>query len=188
MCFIFVSGAARSGKSAWAEGRALSLAGDAQDFSSPLVYIATARVSDREMRRRVAMHRAARKGKGFETVERPTDVGTARLPNASTVLLECLGTLLANEMFGTDRVEPQAVRKIFDDLLILRDRALHLLVVSNDIFSDGAVYGEATEKYRRALGALHVALARAADLAVECAAGQAMEYKKVEEKVEEIKC
>jgi len=65
------------------------------------------------------------------------------------------------------------VLKIFDDVLSLRARAAHLLVVSNDVFSDGITYGEPTENYRRALGALHVKLADAADMAVECVAGLA---------------
>jgi adenosyl cobinamide kinase/adenosyl cobinamide phosphate guanylyltransferase len=47
------------------------------------------------------------------------------------------------------------------------------LVVSNDVFSDGVVYGRETELYRQALGALHVDLAREADLAVECVCGRA---------------
>jgi adenosylcobinamide kinase/adenosylcobinamide-phosphate guanylyltransferase len=178
MPLVFVSGAARSGKSAWAEKRALSLA--AGDTAGQLVYFATARVADAEMARRVAIHKAARKGKGFETIERYTDVGGAvhLIPPSSTVLLECLGTLLANEMFrigGPADLQAQEVyvRKIFDDVMSLNSHVANLLVVSNDIFSDGITYDEPTEKYRRALGALHVKLAGVASLAVECAAGLA---------------
>jgi len=182
MSFVFISGAVRSGKSAWAETYALSLAAGR---ASKLVYIATARVYDAEMRRRVALHKAARKDKGFETLERDTDVGgvVSLLPPDSTVLLECLGTLLANEMFGSamgvpDLAAPSAyVQKIFDDVLSLRSRAADLLVVSNDIFADGMTYDEPTEEYRRTLGALHVKLADVADLVVECAAGLAFSYR-----------
>ena len=184
MSFIFVSGAVRSGKSEWAEKYALFLAaGNAH----PPVYIATARVYDAEMRRRVALHKAARKGKGFETLERYTDVGgvVSLLFPDSTVLLECLGTLLSNEIFGawetggSDLLKPPDfyVRKIFNDVFTLRARVAHLLVVSNDIFSDGVTYDEPAENYRRALGALHVKLAGTADLAVECAAGQIIQIK-----------
>ena len=175
MSFVFVSGAARSGKSEWAESYALSLAAE------NLVYIATARADDPEMRSRVELHKAARKDKGFKTLEQYADVEGAAplLLPGSTVLLECLGTLLANEMFGgceigtPDLEAPDIyVRKIFDDVWALNSRSAHLLVVSNDIFSDGVVYDEPTERYRRALGALHVKLAGVADLAVECAAGR----------------
>jgi len=176
---VFVSGAVRSGKSKWAESYALFLAGEKNN----LVYIATARADDQEMLHRVALHKAARKNKGFETLERSTDVGgaAALLSPDSTVLLECLGTLLANEMFDSDsrRYAPPLshARKIFDEILSLRDRAAHLLVVSNDLFSDGIAYDESMENYRRALGALHVKLAGAAELAVECVAGLPIAHK-----------
>ena len=52
--FLFVSGGVRSGKSEWAERAALALSPDA-----PRVYLATARVSDEDMRRRVERHRRA---------------------------------------------------------------------------------------------------------------------------------
>ena len=180
---VFVSGAVRSGKSKWAESYALFLAGEKNN----LVYIATARADDQEMLHRVALHKAARKNKGFETLERSTDVGgaAALLPPDATVLLECLGTLLANEMFDLPPSRRQAlnpppfsyVQKIFDEILSLRDRAAHLLVVSNDLFSDGIAYDESMENYRRALGALHVKLAGAAELAVECVAGLPIVHK-----------
>ena len=175
--FTFVSGGARSGKSAWAETQAINLAAEA---GSRLVYIAAARADDAEMRRRVERHKAARKDKGFETLEWHTDAGGAvsLLPPGCVVLLECLGTLLANEMFGhkktggtdSQKMAPPDffVQKIFGDILSLRAHAAHLLVVSNDVFSDGVTYNEPTENYRRALGALHVKLAAISDLAVEC--------------------
>ena len=171
-----MSGAARSGKSEWAEAYALSIA----EPGSKLVYIATACAGDQEMRRRIEQHKAARKYKGFQTLERYTDVGGAAslLSPGSTVLLECLGTLLANEMFGLgETCAPGAaapdllIMKIFGDVLSLSSCASNLLVVSNDIFSDGVTYDETTQTYRRALGALHVKLAGAADLAVECVTG-----------------
>ena len=179
-----MSGAARSGKSAWAETYAISLA--AESPAGRLLYIATARADDAEMRRRVALHKAARKNKGFQTLERNTDVGgsVSLISPDSTVLLGCLGTLLANEMFELGETEDNVtsspnyyVQKIFNDVLLLRSHVAHLLVVSNDIFSDGITYDELTERYRRALGALHVKLADIADMAVECAAGRA-EYRK----------
>ncbi|MDR2136648.1 MAG: bifunctional adenosylcobinamide kinase/adenosylcobinamide-phosphate guanylyltransferase [Synergistaceae bacterium] len=191
--FVFVSGAARSGKSAWAEKRALSLS-RAENENTPLVYLATARVCDQEMRERVLRHQAARGNKGFETWERDVDVSKVlpRLVPTATLLLECLGTLLANEMFGrtedkktgaedkgdarTERME-RIVEKIYGEILSLKAKTANLLVVSNDVFMDGAAYDEETENYRRALGALHVKLARESHLAVECVCGYATIFK-----------
>ncbi|MDR1622119.1 MAG: bifunctional adenosylcobinamide kinase/adenosylcobinamide-phosphate guanylyltransferase [Synergistaceae bacterium] len=177
--FVFISGAARSGKSAWAEKYALSRVWGSR---APLVYLATARVCDQEMERRVLFHQEARKNKGFETLERDVDIAKAisRLAPSSTVLLECLGTLLANEMFGRGRgrdrdkgENTKVTAKIYEELTLLRAKVADLLVVSNDVFFDGVTYDEETERYRQSLGALHVSLAWEADLAVECACGQA---------------
>ncbi|MDR1979594.1 MAG: bifunctional adenosylcobinamide kinase/adenosylcobinamide-phosphate guanylyltransferase [Synergistaceae bacterium] len=183
--FVFVSGAARSGKSAWAEEYVLSKAfADAcvPDARAPLVYLATARVCDQEMEKRVLHHQRARKNKGFETLERDVDISgiIPRLAPASTILLECLGTLLANEMFGRrENKSPTHSKlvgaKIYEELMLLRAKAENLVIVSNDIFSDGMVYDGETERYRRTLGALHVSLAGQADLAVECICGMAVQ-------------
>lgn len=168
--FVFISGAVRSGKSEWAERTAMTLAP-----SGPRVYLATARVCDEEMRRRVERHRRARQGRGFQTVERPRELEgvLSAVPRGATVLLECLGNWTANELFGDGMGADEAgtVEKIFRTALSLRDRTAHLLIVSNDVFCDGLRCDPGTEAYLHALGKLHVLLARAADVAVECAFG-----------------
>ncbi|MCR4817446.1 MAG: bifunctional adenosylcobinamide kinase/adenosylcobinamide-phosphate guanylyltransferase [Fretibacterium sp.] len=171
--FIFVSGGVRSGKSEWAEQAALILSRD-----NPRIYLATARIADEDMRCRVARHQKARSGRGFLTLERPRDLWGIfhAIPANAAVLLECLPNWLANEMFPEDGSIIGAVRleeEIFRTALALKERCRHLLIVSDDIFSDGVAYDEVTENYRRLLGRLHVRLAGAADAAVECIAGLA---------------
>ena len=48
---------------------------------------------------RILRHRQMRAGKGFETVERYTDLKGLKLDPDSVVLLECMSNLTANEMF-----------------------------------------------------------------------------------------
>lgn len=173
--FVFVSGAARSGKSAWAERCAVHLAG-ATPSGSSLIYLATARVLDREMRDRVAIHQAARSAKGFLTVECPRGLCDIlpQIPDRAAVLLECLGTWTSNELFDNQGRMADAgatFERICEAVRRFRGRAAHLVLVSNDIFSDGATYGKETECYRRLLGKLHTRLAPEADVAVECVAG-----------------
>ncbi len=170
--FVFVSGAVRSGKSEWAERAAMELSPFGQR-----VYLATARVLDDEMRRRVDRHQASRQGRGFTTLERPRDLEGVlpALPRNATVLLECLGNWLANELFGDTggmADAERAVTRIRRTALRLRDRTANLLIVSNDLFGDGLRYDAETETYLRSLGTLHVLLAKEADAAVECVAGQ----------------
>ena len=171
--FVFVSGAVRSGKSEWAEQAAMALSP-----LRPRVYLATARVLDEEMRRRVERHQAARQGRGFLTIERPRDLEDIlpSAPDGATVLLECLGNWTANELFNEDgsRADTErTVEKILGTALNLRDQSANLLIVSNDLFCDGVRYDAGTEAYLRALGALHVLLAGEADAAVECVSGLA---------------
>ena len=69
---ILVTGGVRSGKSAFAERYAARLAGP----GGTVVYVATARVWDGEMARRVARHQESRPAT-WQTVEAPTDLGVA---------------------------------------------------------------------------------------------------------------
>ena len=175
--FLFISGGVRSGKSEWAERAALALSPDV-----PRAYLATARVSDEDMRRRVERHRRARSGRGFLTVERERDLTGVlhSIPRGALVLLECLPNWAANEMFledgsvrGVDEVRGEVLRST----LALKDRVRDLIVVSDDIFSDGVRYDAAVEGYVRLLGELHVLLAARADAVVECAFGIARFWK-----------
>ena len=171
--FVFVSGTVRSGKSEWAERAAMALSP-----SGPRVYLATARVLDDEMRRRVELHQTARQGRGFSTLERPRGLDDVlpSLPQNATVLLECLGNWTANELFGEDGDIADAertIKKIHRTALNLRDQSANLLIVSNDLFCDGVRYDAGTEAYLRALGAFHVFLVGEADAAVECVSGLA---------------
>lgn len=89
---VFVTGAARSGKSQHAEALAASLAGEV-----PVLYVATADVGDGEMRQRVEEHRR-RRPQDWRTLEARRDVAE-RLRESGTVdlvLLDCLSLLVSN--------------------------------------------------------------------------------------------
>lgn len=126
------------------------------------IYIATMRVDDGESVRRVARHRAARAGRGFETVERPKDLRGLTVPEGCAALLEDLPNLLANEMFdGGDW------RAIVPGLRALAGRCDHLVIVTNDVFSDGVDYAPSTREYLRRLAEINAAAAALADYAAE---------------------
>lgn len=90
---ILVTGGSGSGKSAFAEQKAVSLAAGGE-----LVYLATMQVYGEEGKKKVERHRQLRRGKGFETIERPVRVDRAEPGEDATVLLECMSNLMANEM------------------------------------------------------------------------------------------
>ena len=125
---ILITGGSRSGKSSLGE-RLLS------DWNGRKLYLATMMPRGEESARAIERHRVMRAGKGFETVERYTDVGALSLPDGCGVLLECMGNLLANEMFEAG--EPDPCGKIIADVRRLSERAGRLIVITNQVDSDG---------------------------------------------------
>ena len=168
--FIFISGSSESGKSLFAEKRL------SEFESEKKFYVATAKISDLEMRERVQKHKLMRKDKNFITTECEKNLGKLKFPANSSVLIESLTTWLANEMFEGGNVE-----KIFDDFLKISSQCKNIILVSDYIFSDGAIYDEATEKYIKTLAELSIKFADEADEVFECFAGLEIKYKSYSE-------
>lgn len=153
---VLVTGGSGCGKSTWAEKLVAALP------DGNRVYIATMQVYDEESVRRVARHRAQRADKGFRTIECEKDLDSAEMGDNAVVLLEDLVNLTANEMFdGGD------VGRIVPALRNLAGRCRHLVMVTNDVFSDGEVYAESTQEYLRVLAEINRVAAELADSVVE---------------------
>lgn len=159
--FTLIIGGAASGKSEYAESHVLSLPGRR-------VYLATMRPADGECLARIERHRLQRAGKGFETVERFADLSGAPVPEGANVLLECVGNLLANELYGP---EGGGAGAVLEGVQALLSRCRHLTVVTNEVFSGGAAYQEATLVYLRELARINRTLAARADRVAEVACG-----------------
>ena len=151
-----ITGGSGCGKSTWAEKLVRNLPGEKR------IYIATMQVYDRESEERVRRHRAQRAGLGFRTVECEKNLSSARVDAESVVLLEDLVNLAANEMFGggdPDRIVP--------DLRNLAARCRHLIIVTNDLFSDGETYSPSVQEYLRRLADINRQAAMLADHVIE---------------------
>ena len=153
---LLVTGGSGCGKSTWAEAQITALEGDKR------VYLATMLARDGESLRRVARHRAQRRNMGFETLEQPMDVASADIAPGSVVLLEDLVNLTANEMF-----EGGDVSRVVPALEALAARCRHLVMVTNDVFSDGVRYSDSVNAYLRALAGINRAAAQMSDRVVE---------------------
>ena len=151
-----ITGGSGCGKSTYAEKLISRLPPEKR------VYIATMRVYDEESEKRVARHRAQRADKGFVTLECPMDLAGAGIEPGSTVLLEDIPNLLANEMF--DGGSPET---IFLAIRELSENCRHLVIVTNDVFCDGVTYPDSTQEYIRKLAELNRKLASIADYAAE---------------------
>lgn len=160
-----ITGGSGCGKSTYAESRMLS-------YSQPRVYVATMIPCGEDAERRIARHRQLRAGKGFETLEKGVDVGSLPLPEGASVLLECLGNLVANEMFEPDGAGENAEKRCMDGVRSLARRTANLVIVTNEVGSDGREYGEGTERYMQIMGRLGCRIAEMADEVCEVVCGQ----------------
>ncbi len=161
---VLVSGGAGSGKSACAESIAERLSDESR------VYLATMQVWGEEDRQRVARHREMRKNKGFQTVEKPSDIGEVEIPPDCTVLLEDLSNVSANECFGGKGFDG-AENRILNGIDSLQKRSKHLIIVTNELFSDGICYPAETQRYLALLALLNRELASRADVVIESVVG-----------------
>jgi adenosylcobinamide kinase/adenosylcobinamide-phosphate guanylyltransferase len=163
--FVLVTGGSGSGKSAFAEKKVTSLREDRR------FYVATMRCFDEEGRKRVARHRKMREDKQFETLERYTDLKNLILPGEGTVLLECMSNLVANELFEENGAGERTVEEVLLGIRHLLAQSRHLVVVTNEIFSDGIEYGEETLRYQSYLGKINQGMAEQADEVYEVVYG-----------------
>lgn len=168
-----VIGGSGSGKSAYAEQAATLLA---KENNSRKYYLATMRVSDEESKKRADRHRNLRKGKGFLTIEQPTDIQQSLRKIESgnkIVLLECISNLTANEMFKKESMaaEDFVIKKVIHDIAMLKKELSHFIIVSNNVFEDGVDYDKTTMEYIRVMAKINQQLAGMADQVTEVVAG-----------------
>lgn len=178
-----VTGGSGSGKSGYAEQLAVRLH-HSMDEAGKLYYVATMYPYDEtETAQRIARHRAMRQGKGFETREQYTDIGCIDPDRRDVLLIECMSNLLANEMYMDDGSlrEIQDIKDLCESadcaiigpILDMAGSAFAVVVVTNEIFSDGsAEYCDTeTRNYIRLLGYINRRLGMYADETTEVVCG-----------------
>lgn len=181
---VLIIGGSGSGKSACAEDYIAALIpADSCDkrlidvqFPTKKYYLATMRPYDNESKQRIERHRRQRDGKGFFTIEQPVDIRKAAKHmdgGYNAALLECVSNLVANEMFtgAVPAAENGVTEKIVKEIASLKEKLMHFVVVSNNVFEDGQVYDDSTMAYIRAMGRINERLATMADEVVEIVAG-----------------
>lgn len=169
MLFL-ITGASGSGKSEYAEQLACRLA--KRDGLQRKIYVATMERRGGEAEQRIARHRKLRAGKGFVTAESPFGLSgiQACLPDGegddeggAVVLLECLSNLLANLMFSRGLDGEAAGKVIGRQIAAGKARYRHLIVVTNEVFSDGIAGADTVRAYVQVLGTVNRSLAALAD-------------------------
>lgn len=155
---ILVLGGARSGKSEVAERMAAAAGG-------AVTYVATGTAVDAEMAARIDEHRR-RRPPGWTTVESGPDLAGALAMAEGTVLVDALGTWLA-------QAEGMAVDA--DGLCaVLAGRGGDTVIVSDEVGLGVHPSTEAGRRFRDALGALNRRVAELADEVVLVVAGRVL--------------
>lgn len=168
---VVVTGGSGSGKSVYAEKLLAELANTQKEQIEHNIYIATMKPFGSEGQERIARHRKQRQAYGFQTLEQYTRIEEAQIPAGKTanVLLECMSNLVANEMFdnGNHRSAQELVCDITDGIERLYAHCRNLVIVTNEVFSDGNDYDRETVEYICCLGKINQHLAGIADSVVE---------------------
>lgn len=154
---LLITGGARSGKSAYAEARALALAAS---MSARPCYIATAEVHDAEMAARIAAHRE-RRGGGWLELEEPMELARVLdgTDGAGPRLVDCVTLWLTNLLLaGRDwRAEAAALVEA------LPAQRSPVIFVTNEVGMGIVPDNALARAFRDAAGTVNQALAAAAD-------------------------
>jgi adenosylcobinamide kinase/adenosylcobinamide-phosphate guanylyltransferase len=161
---LLITGGARSGKSRYAEKRALEL-------GRRLLYVATAEARDPEMAARIAAHRD-RRGDRWTTVEEPWEVAkalSAQVGKVDGALIDCVTLWLSNLMHT--RREPAVEDEV--EILIRTVSAFDFAVVfvTNEVGSGIVPDNPLARRFRDLAGWTNQRLAEVADEAVLMVAG-----------------
>ena len=136
--------------------------------------------NDPEILRRIENHRKMRADKNFKLIEAEKNFSN-KIPANSSVLIESLSSWLSNEMFNENNnnninLNFNVVNKIFNEIMTIKNFSHNLIIVSDDIFSDGIIYDEMTESYIKNLAQLHIKTAQISNEALEIVSGLKIKY------------
>ena len=166
MSLVFLTGPVRGGKSGAAERLA-------QERGGPVVIAVAGWDGDEEMERRIEAHRSTRPADWVTIAATPEDDWVARVPTDSTLVLDCLGTLVAtacHEAIGDAEVAPAgAVSEVEERLRALVAALVHRtgdsVIVSNETGWGVVPAWPGARLFRDELGRANRRLTDAADAA-----------------------
>ena len=187
--FHVVTGGSGSGKSEYAEG--LIVEWGKMYPGSARYYIATMMPYGEETKAKIARHQRMRAGKGFQTVECYVNlVNAARYISENgkrkswsekekpLVLLECMSNLAANEMYADGGARENTADVIMEGICCLNQICEHLVVVTNEVFSESSKDSVEMQEYKRVLAEVNRRMAQMAERVTEVVYGIPVEVKR----------
>lgn len=136
---ILVTGGQRSGKSVFAENLALQL-------SKHPTYLATARIMDKEMENRVAIHKERRKDV-WRNIEAPLYADEMNFEEKEVVLIDCLTLWATNWFFEKKEDINSAASAIKRQIESLHKKDATYIIVTNEVGLGGVSSNSVQRKF-----------------------------------------
>lgn len=168
---IFITGAARSGKS----GFAVELA---KGITDKVVFLATCKPGDAEMKRRVKQHKLRRPG-SWKTVEEDGDIVGALKKiggDHKVVIIDCL-TLFLSNLLLEGRRDREINSRIKEIGKVVSKAPYTTIVVSNEVGSGIVPENKLARRFRDLTGIANQTIAGYADTVYFMVSGIAMKMK-----------
>jgi adenosylcobinamide kinase/adenosylcobinamide-phosphate guanylyltransferase len=169
-----VLGGVRSGKSCYAEQLA-------KNSTKKVIYIATGRAGDEEMRQRICLHQQRRPSEWL-TLEEPIKLASvlkAHAQKQNCLLVDCLTLWLNNSLFThAGELQEMIFKQQKKELLAcLTDLKADVIFVSNEVGSGIVPMNKMSRRFVDEAGHLHQQLAQRCDQVVLVTAGLAQVLK-----------
>ena len=165
---ILVTGGQRSGKSSYAQKRALSIA------PNP-VYLATAHVWDEEFRKRVERHQQDR-GPEWTNIEEEKYLSKHDV-SGRVVVIDCVTLWGTNCFFANDSDVETSLQQLKEEFLRFTNQPACFLFVTNELGMGGVSVDEVQRKFTDLQGWLNQFIASQADEVILMVSGIAVPIK-----------
>lgn len=133
-----ITGGQRSGKSSFAQKLALRNSGNP-------IYLATARVWDKDFEERIKRHQSDR-GENWQTIEEEKFISKLNIDNR-TVLLDCITLWLNNFFYDNEFDVDKAFNEAKSEWDLFIDKKFDLIVVTNEIGMGVHAENETSRKF-----------------------------------------
>ncbi|HIX74616.1 MAG TPA: bifunctional adenosylcobinamide kinase/adenosylcobinamide-phosphate guanylyltransferase [Candidatus Parabacteroides intestinipullorum] len=165
---VLVTGGQRSGKSGYAQKRALSL-------SDNPVYLATSRVWDDEFRERVKRHQRDR-GPEWTNIEEEKAIGHHDL-QGRVVVIDCVTLWATNFYFDNKGDIALSLEQLKAEFDLLAQQEAYLIFVTNELGMGGVSPDETQRRFTDLQGWLNQYIASKADEVILMVSGIPMKVK-----------
>lgn len=152
---IVITGGQRSGKSVFAENIALGM-------STHPTYLATSKVFDEEMRRRVEIHQK-RRSTHWRNIEAPLSIEALSFSPNEVVLIDCLTLWATNWLFDKKENIDEALTALKSQIELLKKAGTILIMVTNEIGLGGISSNTLQRKFTDLQGMINQYVSSIAD-------------------------